>query len=280
MAMDLATVSAQEVQPQQPATPHQRFWAGVNYSYMHAEMKLFSCIEHSIWQGLDYGADTLTGDDISSINSIARFTSENHGLTMEAGMNILDRPVSKWHIDGKVLLGIMRTKYTTSNVNTNNEDLVTTSPFSRITTGLEFSFSYAFNARWGVSATPLLSYTWGTATLIDDQLKGPVSNFTDDRKEKSQTVMSHLALMASYRTGKFTFSAGPGFYLAYNYRDYIINMTNPATGSTYNTETRSVFYNKYFADASIHVEWRIMPTLGANLFMGIGRDIMITPGIR
>jgi hypothetical protein len=126
----------------------------------------------------------------------------------------------------------------------------------------------------------LLTYTWGTTTTIDDQLNGPMLNFTEDRKEKSQSIMSRLTLMASYRTGRFTFSAGPGFYLAYNHRDYSIKWTNPADGSTYNIETRSVFRNKALVDASINVEWKIIPALGANLFCGIGQDIVVSPGIR
>jgi hypothetical protein len=57
-------------------------------------------------------------------------------------------------------------------------------------------------------------------------------------------------------------------------------MTNTDDGSTYNTETCSVFYNKSFVDASLKIEWKIISLLEANLYCGIGKDIVITPGIK
>ena len=257
-----------------------RFWAGLSYTYVTADMKLYSRTEHAIWQALDYGERILTDDDISSINSIARFTSENNSLCLEAGMIMLDKPDSRWHIEGKVMFGLTKTKYETYDRNKESTDLLVDSPFSRISAGLGFMFGYSFNPHWGISASPYFIYATGTATDIDDQLNGPVLNFTEDRKEKSQTILSRVNLMASYRIGKFTFSAGPGFYLAYNNRTYTVDFTNPENGSHYYNDSRSVYYNKSFVDGCLDIEWRITPALGAGIFCGIGNDFIITPGFR
>ena len=256
-----------------------RFWAGLSYSYMQNDMKLHSCIEHTVWQGLDYVADTLTSDEISSVNSIARFTSNNQSITLEGGMVILGKPGKKWHIDGKIIIGLTQTKYTTYDKDKDVNDLVVTSPFSRLCTGVEFRFGYLISNHWGVMAIPLLTYAQGTAKQIDDRLNGPLLNFSQDLTEKSQTFLTRVNLMASYHAGPFTFSAGPGFYFAYNYRDYKNKLTNPSDGSTYSIEKRSVFYNKYFADASLSVDWRITSVLEVSLSGGIAKDIMVTPAI-
>lgn len=281
MTATLFSANGQETQQQgsKDQSPR-RFWAGLNYTFAQTDMKLFSRTEHAIWQGLDYGIDTLTEEQISSINSIARFTSENNAICLEAGMILLQRPETRWQINGRVLFGIARTQYETIDRSQGQTDLRVVSPFSRITAGVEFEVGYFFNPHWGLVASPFFNYAWGTATNIEDLLDEPVLSLTETRKEKSATITSRVSLMASYRIRGFTFSAGPGFYLAYNNRTYTVDRTNPTTGSTFLNETSSVFFNSSFIDGAINLEWRVIPALDVNLYCGIGEDILIHPAIR
>lgn len=261
-------------------TAPRRFWAGFNYTYSQADMKLFARTEHAIWQGLDYGTDTLTRDQVSSINSIARFTSENNALMLEAGMKLMESKEKGWNIDGAVLFGITKTMYETMDRDLERTDLLVESPFTRLCAGAELRVAYAFNAHWSLIAAPMFSYSWGTSTDIVDRLDEPMLNFTEDRQETSGSIISRVSLMAGYRIKGFTISAGPGFYLLYNNRTYSVTRTNPETGSTFFNESRSVYYNDGFIDGAINIGWDIIPALNVNLYCGIGNDILIHPGIR
>ena len=272
---------AQETQERQKKTPKQsRFSLGLNYSFLQSRMMLFSRTESGIWQGLDYGTDTLTTEDIESVNSISRFSGLSNTVCLEAGMVFLDNPGGHWHISGKVLLGIARTTYETYDKVKGTTDLKVTSSFSRPCLGLEFLFRYAFNPHWGLALTPYVAYSWGSTTHIEDNLDATPLNLTINRKETSGSVYSHMAVMACYTIGNFTVSAGPGCYILFNQRTYTIDRTNPQTGSSFFNETKSVYLNKSVIDCSINLDWRIIPQLDLNLYCGIGEDILVHPGLR
>lgn len=272
---------AQETQEGQKQAPKQhRFSLGLNYSFLQSQMKLFSRTESGIWQGVDYGTDTLTKEDIESVNSISRFSSYSNAVCLEAGMVFLDKPGGRWHIDGKILLGISRTTYETYDKAKGTTDLKVTSSFSRPCLGLEFLFRYSFNPHWGLALSPYVTYSWGSTTNIEDNLDATPLNLTINRKEKSGSVYSHMAVMACYTIKNFTVSAGPGCYIIFNQRTYTIDRTNPQTGSSFFNETKSVYYNSSFIDGCINLDWRIIPQLDLSLYCGIGADILIHPGIR
>jgi len=257
-----------------------KFSAGLNYTFISQRMQLFSRTDHAIWQGLDYGTDTLTRDEVKSVNSIARYNSNINSLCLEFGMILLNRPDGHWFIDGKILLGVTKTYYETYNKNMETTDLKVSSAFSRPNAGLEFLFMYSFNPHWGVSMNPIIAFSWGTSTDITDNLDPSIPYFNESRKEKSNSLYSRITFLANYTYKTLTVSVGPGLYMTFNRRIYTVDKTNPENGHNFWNESKSVFYNNSIIDGCVSIDWRIIPALDVNLFCGFGQDVIVHPGIR
>jgi len=257
-----------------------RFHIGINYTYFQTGLKLKHRTEHAVWQGLDYGVDTLTNEEIDWINSAVGFESRSNAICLEAGLTLLGRPGIPWHIDANILLGVAQTWYTSTDKRSGSADLHVSSGYNRPCLGLEFLFLYSFNPHWDLALDPMITYSWGSTDQITDNLDLPVPTLEDIRKERSGSLYSRVTLMAGYRIKGFRVSAGPGFYLICNHREYNIDRTNPENGSTFNNQSISDYSGTSFIDGSVRLEWRIIPLLEVFVSGGIGNDYYIHPGVR
>ena len=278
-SMILATTGAQ-AQESGSIQQKERFHLGINYTYFQTDMNLTRQSEHAIWQGLDYGVDTLSEDEINWINDAVKFQSRSNAICIEAGMNLVGNPDSKWYLGMRVLLGLEKTWYEARDKPSGNSDLSVRSDFNRPILGIGIMFRHVFNPHWDLALEPLATYSWGSTSDITDNLDLPVPVLEVDRKEQAKSLYSRITLLAGYRIRGFRISAGPGFYLVYNHRTYTINRTNPETGSTFLNEKTSTYWNHSFVDGSVRVSWRIIPLMEVYLAGGIGRDIYVHPGIR
>jgi hypothetical protein len=270
--------SSQE-QNTQSGTSGEKFFIGISYSYMSLDMKLTELSLHSEWYGQDLGTSELSPEEIDEINAFAERTTTVNTICVEAGMPLLNKPGSKWHIDGTLILGIAQAARTTYNNNSETEEFTSNSGFSKSCFGLGFNLAYQFNPKWGLALKPFFTTTMGTATEITDKLNQEPENFTQTLEDKYNTYYERISLLGSFSTGKISLYAGPGFYWINSNHEYTIEQTNMSNGNIIREEVNSKSLARSFIDGNIAIEWRIISPLKFYAHAGIGNDIFVNTGI-
>ena len=257
----------------------EKFLLGLNYSFLDADLKLLTMTKHSFWDGQDFGTLKLEQDEIDTLNSFVDYNDQLHGLSLAAGMVLLNKPGNQWYIEGQLMIGLTRREYTVVNTKNNTTDIVVNSENISPWYGIGFNFRYHFNEKWGLALSPHTVYSFGTTDEIDDNLY-PVVEFMDETRENTFDLSySWVNLLASYTVKKFTISAGPGFYLLYNKHEYNIVRTHPEDGRTYEDTVTSTLRSGTFVNGSLQFDWKITDHFLFNAGAGISNDISATAGI-
>jgi hypothetical protein len=269
-----------QAQDQKTEPKKLRVFAGASYAYNETVMKLLYMNEQYTWNGNPSEAGELEQDKLDELNSREKFTRRFQGVTIEAGMVILDKPSIPWHIDGSLMVGLASSWYQIWNKQRDSADMQISSGFSLPTLGIHFNIGYQFNPHWGVVAVPHVAYSFGKNTKIDDQIYGSIENFDETREYTYNYLYGRLNLMAAYTIKTVTIEAGPGFYLLYNTNHYTIDRRNPATTDSYKTDVRTRLISKSFLDGSLSVDWRIIPVLSVSAMVAVGNDVTARGSVR
>ena len=276
----LVCLSAQsQDQPKEPAAGGKKFTVGVSYSYMSLDMKLTDMSLHSVWAGQDMGTYDLSSAEIDDLNSFADRLSTMNSICVEAGMSFLNKPDSKWRLDGNLILGLADIQKNIYNNNSEKEEYNYKSGFSKPYLGIGFDISYQFNPKWGLEIKPLFNATMGKNSDITDNINLVPENFTQTLDDKYSSFYERLSLMGSFTTGNLKLSAGPGFYWVNANHEYIIEQTNMTNGDIIRDEINSKSVARGFIDGSIAVEWKITGPIMFSAIAGIGNDVFIKTGI-
>jgi hypothetical protein len=252
---------------------------GITYNYLSADMKLGYMSLHSIYNGQDFGTETLTKKEIDTINSFMKYNNTLTVLAVEAGMKLLDKPGAHWKIDGKLMFGISKSYRSAHNTNIAGDEQVFSTDFFRPCTGIGFTFTYNFNPHWGLSMLPYSSIGWGISNKVDDNLYPKVEYFEESRKESFTTVYSRFTVLAAYSIWHLTISLGPGVYYQYDTHTYKIDRTNPDNGSTFHDDIKTRLHNRSFLDGCLSAQWRIIQALTLDASCYLGHDLLIHGGI-
>jgi hypothetical protein len=277
-----ATIIAGYSQKEEPVKEKNllKFHLGINYNYMNDDMELTYMSFHSVWKGEDLGTETLSDQQIDTINDFMKFTNSLNAISVEMGLSLLNRPDVNWKIDGRITFGTSKTHRSAYNKNSSSTEQDFESDFVRPYFGLGFDFRYVFTPNWSLLMAPSVAYSWGVSNKIDDYLYPPAENYDETRKEVFKSVYSRFNLLASYTVWHITLSAGPGFYYYYNDHDYKIERTNLEDGSVITDDITTRFHNKSFFDGCLTAQWRIIDALAVDATCAIGNDILVHAGIR
>lgn len=269
---------AQENTGEQTAK-NRRFFVGASYSFMSVDMKLSSLSLHSVWYGSDLGTRDFEPEEIDNINAFVDRHSDVNVLSVEAGMDFINKPDVRWKFSGTLLMGIAQNLTTVQNNETGVQEYSFNSGFSKPCLGLGFNFGYQFTPQWSLSLRPYIVGTMGTITNIDDLVNPDPVNFTSKKEDKFSTLYLRSSLMACYTSGSVTIMAGPGFYYLWSKHKYSRDYTNINDGQTITEEATYVLIPRSFIDGSLAVIWKIIDPLTLHLHAGIGKDVMVDGGL-
>ena len=265
-------------QEHQPEPKLKKFHIGLSYGYNHTGMKNLYLTEQFTWNGTPSELRELDQAEIDDLNSREENTRQFQGVSLEAGMVMLDNP--KWHIDGALLIGLASSEYKVWNNQIDTLALEIKSGFNLPVFGVQFNINRRFNAHWGVAAIPHIGYSFGKNETISDNTYGQIENFEESRQCKYNYLYGRISLQATWAVKNFSFGAGPGFYVLYNTNDYTINRRNPDTGDTYSTEIHTRLISRSFIDGTLSAEWRIIPALTLAANGAFGNDVSVRGSIR
>ncbi len=268
----ILTVHAQE-QNQKRTPGNHRVHIGLSYGYTHTDMKLTYMKELFTWNEQSSEPRELTNEEIDNLNSRETFTRQFQALTLEAGMVILNKPESRWFIDGTLRLGIAASRYRVQNNQIDTLAMENRSGLKNPTASVQVDVTYKISPQWGIAAVPHFAYAHGVDKDIQDNTYGEVQNFVETRKCYYNYLYGRVNLLAVWMNKSLKIGVGPGFYLLYNTNDYQISRTNPANGDTYSTRVHTHLISKSFIDGNIHIEWKIIPSLAVKGFLGAGNDL-------
>lgn len=276
----LLHMHAQETPKASPAPPKpKKFTIGISYFYFQSDLKLTKLSLSSVWQGVDFGTNTLTKDEISNINSYSSFQSKSNAVCLQAGMVFLGKPGGKWHIDGNLIVGIAGTYYKNHNKAGNKDEFIVNSEFKRPCLGLGFNFRYNLDQQWGIALRPSVTYSWGTSSKISGTLYQENPFLNESKKMKSSSFLSKIVLAACYSYKSLAISAGPGFYYLFNKRELHVESVNPENGSTYSDDINSELCSKNFLEGNLTIQWMVIKCMSIQATAGIGADYFVDAGI-
>lgn len=277
MAVSLS-LSAQNHDTTETSSPG-KFFLGADYSFKDLQLKLVSMSNHSVWDGHDFGTDDLSQDEIDTLNSFVDYKDQFHAINISAGMVLLAKPTSPWYIDGRLILGLEKRKYSIINTNSDSTDMLIKSEDFSPWFGLGFNIRYQFNERWNLSLSPYTMFSSGTTDEVDDQLY-PITEFmTESRENKFNLSCTHINLLASYTVKNFTFGLGPGFYLLYNKHEYTIERTNPEDGKVYEDIIKTSLKNETFINGNLDIRWKFTDHFMLYAAAGFSSDITVNAGV-
>lgn len=256
------------------------FTAGISYSYIMADLQLSSLSNHSVWYGTDFGTYELTSEEIDDLNDHIDRTNTVNNVNVEFGITLFGRPESKWKAGVTLLAGLARTNATIYNSITDTNEYLLDSKLIKPCLGLGFDINYAFNARWGVVLKPYFVCTFGQSEKITDNINAVPEGFTQSTTDAYRSFYQRLSLMATFSTGDFVFSAGPGLYLLVSNHEYTIERVQTSSGDILLDEINSRSINKSIVDASVSARWNITGPFSLYVFSGIGRDIIVNGGLK
>lgn len=263
-----------------PPEKQRKFSIGLDYTYMSTSLNLTGMSFQSIWDGQDLGTEILPLDEIDSVNAFVDYSNRFQGLHLEVGMIFLSKPASRWKVEGKVLIGLVKRKYNVYNQSTDMTDMQITSEAITPGFGYTMNIGYTFNSFWGVRAVPYIFYSWGKSNKVEDNVHPVVPGMTECRSNKSNYLYARFNLMATLTVKNFTVFAGPGFYLLRIWNNYEILREDPIAGTMYEDYIESRLFSPSFIDATVALEWQFVSWMSVNLTGAAGNDLMIRAGIR
>lgn len=256
-----------------------RFQIGLSYAYMNLDMKVHAMSISSIWQGVDFGTNELTDEEIDEINSFAERSVTLNGIMLEAGMTLFGNKGSKWNADGVLMLGMAKSYTQTHNQNTDTNELTLKSKFTEPCFGIGFNVAHRFNPKWGLLIKPLVVITFGKSDEIEDNMYPYVDNHSEVREDEFTTIYECINIQATFTAGDFRISAGPGFYYAHSYHNYRVERTNNSTGDILLDKIETRLVPRSFIDGVATIEWTILDPLSLNVSVGVGKDIAARAGL-
>lgn len=273
-------VSARSQQkPAEPVKAGDRFFFGLTYSYLNADMKLLSLTKHSVWDNEDLGTKDLSQDGIDTINSYMDYTEKVNDLSLSAGMVFLNKPGSHWYIDGKITVGFAIRNNIILNTDNDSADSEINSEHYSPSFGLGFNFKYLFNDKWALNLGMSSLYASGSGNKIDQDIFPDVSFMGQEKENKFRMSYTTASLLASYTVKKFSIAAGPGFYILYNHNEYHIIRTSSEDGTTYEDSIETRLRSDMFVNGSLQLGWRISGHFLISAGTGIGKDISANAGL-
>ncbi|NTV84065.1 MAG: hypothetical protein HGA23_07185 [Bacteroidales bacterium] len=256
-----------------------KFFFGVNYIYLDANMELLSLTKHSVWAGEDLGTKDLTGDDIDSINSYMNYKEKLNNFCLNAGMIMLNKPGGKWYIDGRLMIGAAKRVNDLTNTDSDSTDIVITSEHWSPSFGLGINFGYLFTEKWKMNLGMNTIYAFGKVDEIDENIF-PVLAVMDEKRENIFNLSyTWLDLTASYSTKTVTIAAGPGLYFLHNRNEYNIERADTQDGSIYNDNIKTITRSEYFINGTVKIGWRISDHILIDAGAGISKDISVRAGL-
>lgn len=274
--LDLAAQTSPDVNFPVKTKP---FHIGLSYFYMNLDMKVHDMSIASVWQGIDFGTNELTGEEIDQINSFTRRNSLLNGIIAEAGIQLFSSPENKWSADGSLMAGVGSSFTETYNETTDTNDMEIRTGFTRPVFGIGMNVCHRFSNTWGIMLKPMAMVTFGKSDEISDNVYHEVENFTGVREDQAFTVYGRISLMACYTTGNFMISAGPGFYYARTTHDYTITRTNNSNGEILLDELNTVLVPRSFLDGVANLEWNFTEPFSLHVQVSAGQDITAKAGI-
>jgi hypothetical protein len=265
--------------PGEEAGSRDKFFIGLDYSYLNADLNLLSLTKHSVWAGEDLGTKDLSAEDMDTINSYMDYNEKLNDFSLGIGMVLLQKPGGKWHIDGMFQVGIANRVNDLINTDNDSAEIVITSEHWSPSFGLGFNFRYHFNDHWAANLGLNSMFAFGEADQIDEGIF-PVVLFMDETRENSfRTSYSVLDLTASYQFNKFTIYAGPGFYLLHNWNKYHIIRTDPEDATEYEDYIETTLRTDLFINGSIRIDWRVSSHFQVTAGGGFSKDISANAGL-
>ena len=278
VVLQCITAWAQD-KPSEPSKAGKRFFVGLSWSYTSIDLKLSSLSFHSVWFGSDLGTRDLESGEIDTINDFVKRHADINTLRIEAGMDFINKPDSRWKLSGTLLLGLAQNLTTVHNNETGVQEYSFNSDFSKPCLGLGINLGYQFTKHWGLSLRPYVVGTMGTIKDIDDKINPDPINFTSDKQDKFSTLYLRSSLLARYTAGPVTIMAGPGFYYVWSKHVYRRNYTNINDGQTLTEEATYVLIPRSFIDGNLAVVWNIIDQLTFHVSAGIANDFMLDAGL-
>jgi hypothetical protein len=202
-----------------------------------------------------------------------------NNLSVDFGMKILNKPGSKWVIEGSIMAGLAHFSSNVHNTLTDTKEYLFNSGFSKPAFGIGFVVSYRFSSYWGISLKPWFASTFGKITNVEDNVNLVPVNVTQTGVDKFYALYERVSLTADFTAGPVTITAGPGFYLANARHHYTITRTNDLTGEVNTDEITTRTLSRNFIDGTVSVTWRIIEPLTLNAIAGIGNDLIINAGL-
>lgn len=256
-----------------------RFFIGLTYEYIQADMKLLTMTKHSFWDNQDLGTVELSKDDIDTINTFMDYREKVNNISLNAGMVLLNKPDNPWYIDGRILFGYISRENILNNKSNDSEPVEFTSKQNSPSFGLALAVKYFFNDKWAMAVILSSLYTSGNSNEIDENIYPEVTFMDESRDNKYMTSYTLGGLMASYSLKKITIAAGPGFYYLYNRNEYHIVRTDPENGATYEDNIETTLRAKSFINVNLRFGWQISNHFQFNAAAGISNDITINAGL-
>jgi len=258
---------------------NRRFFVGVSYSFMSADMRLTDMSLHSVWYGNDMGKYDLSGEEIDELNEQFERNSRINALLAEFGWWIVKKPETGWQVNGKILAGIAQNQSTIDNKSTGEEQISFNSGFSRPCLGLGAGVGYRLTNRWGLSLNPYIVGTMGTSSEIVDNTNPDPLHFQAVLEHKFRTLVGRIDLQASFRAGPVNIFAGPGIYRIWSWHDYTRNYSEGDPGEVITEEMTTRIVITSWLVATAGVSWEIIPPLTIFARTGLGADISVDGGI-
>jgi len=279
IAVLLCQNASPQDKPNEPAKAGKRFFVGLSYSYLGLDSKLAGMSLSSVWSGQDLGSQDLTSDEISEINAYANRTNKVNSLNLDLGFKILDKPGTKWKVEGALMIGLAVFNSTVNNTETGTKEYVFKSDFTKPELGIAFIVSYNFTPRWGISLRPMFASTFGKITNVEDNINKIPENVTQSGEDKFYSIYERMGVTADFTAGPVTIAVGPGFYWFSSMHKYTLTRINNLNGEVYTDEITSWTRPRDFVDGDISVTWRIIKPLTFYARAGIGMDLIINTGL-
>jgi hypothetical protein len=265
--------------PAEPLHKPGKFFFGLNYDYIQAEMNLLTMTKHSVWGNQDLGTIDVPEEDIDTINSYMDYTEKINNISLVAGMVLLNKPGGHWYIDGRIMIGFVLRDNVLLNHSSDSADIKIKSEQYSPSVRMGFNFKYLFSEKWGLDLGVNSVYASGNSNKIDENIYPEVDFLDESRDNKYRMSCTMLSLLASYKANNFTIGVGPGFNFIYNRNEYHIVRSDTEDGTTYEDSIETTLRSDIFLNGTVQLGWRISDHFQANAGARIGKDISANVGL-
>jgi hypothetical protein len=256
-----------------------KYFVGLTYSYLSADLSLESMTRHSVWAGQDFGTVELDQGEIDTINSYMDYKEQFHDLNLAVGMVLLNKPGKPWYIDVRLEFGLFRRMNSIINTAVDTGNLKITSEHFSPSFKLGFDFRYGFSDRWKLALDVKSLYALGSNQEIDQNIFPVVESMDESKENRFNMSYTSVDLLASCTIKNITLYAGPGFYLLYNKNKYQIVRTSQQDGKTYEDIIKTSTRTRNFINGNVRIDWKISDHFVVGAGAGISNDISANAGV-